>query len=94
MSEPDPTTRRNPAPRRLRLKHGVHGTTLPPGAGRMVDALVGGLLGATRSEVLRFIIVSWLTDHHGTVSALMNDGRRDRPVQTARELANSAEAQP
>lgn len=52
-----------PAPKRLRLKKGMVGTTLPPGALALLDSMVGTFLGSTRSEVLRFITVSGLTDH-------------------------------
>lgn len=44
--------------------------TLPPGALALVDDLVGSFLGANRSEVLRFIVISWLTEHHTGVKQL------------------------
>lgn len=46
------------------------GLTLPPGARALVDSLVGTFIGATRSEVLRFIVASWLTEHIATVEAI------------------------
>ncbi len=54
------------APRPLRLKAVQATTTLPPGAGALVDSLVGTFIGSTRSEVLRFIILSWITQNHTT----------------------------
>lgn len=46
------------------------GTTLPPGAQMIVDSLVGSFLGNSRSEVLRFIVISWITEHHAAVKAI------------------------
>lgn len=40
------------------------GCTLPPGALAILDSLVGTFLGTSRSELTRFIVVSWITDHH------------------------------
>lgn len=59
-----------PAPKRLRLRKGMVGTTLPPGALALVDALAGTFLGSSRSEVLRFIVVSWITDHHAEIKQI------------------------
>lgn len=63
------------APRPLRLKAVAAATNLPPGAGLLVDSLVGTLYGSTRSEVLRFIILSWITEHYATALAV---GKKDR----------------
>lgn len=46
------------------------GTALPPAAVALVDSFVGSFIGATRSEVLRFIVVSWLTEHHSLAQDL------------------------
>jgi len=35
-----------------------------------VDNLVGTLYGSTRSEVLRFIVLSWITEHYATALAV------------------------
>jgi hypothetical protein len=70
-----PTT--TPAPRRLRLRKGMVGFTMPPGAATLVDGLVGTFLGSTRSEVLRFIVVSWITDHHAEIKQII-EGRSRR----------------
>lgn len=64
-----------PAPKRLRLKSQAVTTSLPPGAQLLVDDAVGSFLGATRSEVLRFIVVSWLSDHHALLKSI---GERKR----------------
>jgi hypothetical protein len=58
------------APRPLRLKAVQASTNLPPGAGLLVDSLVGTLYGSTRSEVLRFIVLSWITEHYATALAV------------------------
>lgn len=62
-----------PAPRKPRRPRGMVGCTLPPGALVLVDAMVGTFYGNTRSEVLRFITVSWLTEHIAAVSAITKD---------------------
>jgi hypothetical protein len=61
------------------------GTTLPPGAQALVDSLVGTFIGGNRSEVLRFIVVSWLSDHWTMV---LEVGRRD---EASREPAITTE---
>jgi hypothetical protein len=58
------------APRPLRLKSEALSTSLPPGAALLVDSLVGTFYGSTRSEVLRFMVVSWITEHHEAVLAV------------------------
>lgn len=58
------------APRPLRLKAVQASTNLPPVAGALVDNLVGTLYGSTRSEVLRFIVLSWITEHYATALAV------------------------
>lgn len=60
----------SPAPRPLRLKSNQVSTSLPPGAAVLVDALVGTFYGSTRAEVLRFIVISWITANHATVCAV------------------------
>jgi hypothetical protein len=72
-----PTT--TPAPRRLRLRKGMVGFTMPPGASTLVDGLVGTFLGSTRSEVLRFIVVSWIADHHAEIKQII-EGRSRRRI--------------
>lgn len=57
-------------PKRPRLRKRMVGCTLPPGALLLLDSLVGTFLGATRSEVLRFILLSWLTEHHTEVNQI------------------------
>lgn len=52
-----------PAPKHLRLKSNGVATTLPPGALALVDSLVGTFIGNTRSEVTRYMVISWLTEH-------------------------------
>jgi hypothetical protein len=44
--------------------------TLPPGALAMVDSLVGTFIGGTRSEVVRFMTISWISDHHAFIHQL------------------------
>jgi hypothetical protein len=56
-----------PAPKRPRRRRDMVGLTLPPGALALVDALVGTFVGSTRSDVLRYVVISWLTDHHAFV---------------------------
>ena len=51
------------APRTPRVNKDMVGVKLPPGAIAIVDSLVGTFLGATRSELLRFIVISWLADN-------------------------------
>lgn len=73
MPEPLPSQRppsAPKAPRPLRLKAVQATTNLPPGAGALVDNLVGTLYGSTRSEVLRFIVLSWITEHYATALAV------------------------
>lgn len=53
-----------PAPKRLVPAKNMVGTQLPEGATAIIDALAGSYLGKTRSEVLRFIVLSWITEHH------------------------------
>ncbi len=62
------------APRPLRLKSQQAVTTLPPGAHALVDSLVGSFLGGTRSEVLRYIVLSWITEHYATALAVGKKG--------------------
>lgn len=59
-----------PAPKKPRLKRGMVGTTLPPGALALVDSLVGTFIGGTRSEVIRFMVISWITGHIATIREL------------------------
>lgn len=61
------------APRTLRLKSEALSTSVPPGAAALVDSLVGTFYGSTRSEVLRFIVVSWITEHHAAVCAVRKE---------------------
>jgi len=70
------------APKRPRLRKGM-GMTLPPGALAIVDSLVGTFLGSTRSEVLRFIAVSWITDHHAGIQQIA-EGKPWSPPQMPR----------
>ena len=65
-----------PTPKRLRLKKGMVGHTLPPGVLVLVDSLVGTFLGNSRSEILRFITISWLTDHHAEINRIADQGNR------------------
>jgi len=65
-----------PAPKHLRLRKGLVGTTLPPGALAIVDSLVGTYLGSSRSEVMRFIALSWITDHHLQLKTLAEQVKR------------------
>jgi hypothetical protein len=65
-----PPSNSKKAPRPLRLKSEALSTSVPPGAAALVDSLVGTFYGSTRSEVLRFIVVSWITEHHATVCAV------------------------
>lgn len=46
---------------------------MPPGAAALVDGLVGTFYGSTRSEVLRFMVVSWITEHHAAVRAVLKE---------------------
>lgn len=59
-----------PAPKRLVPQKGMAGLTMPPGALAQIDALVGTFVGSSRSEVLRFIVVSWLVEHHTEINAI------------------------
>lgn len=59
-----------PAPRRSVPRKEHSGFTLPPGALAVVDSLVGTFIGATRSEVMRFMIVSWIVEHHVCVNEI------------------------
>lgn len=70
-SELPPSARK--APRRLRLKSEALSTSVPPGAAALVDGLVGTFYGSTRSEVLRFMVVSWITEHHAAVRAVLKE---------------------
>ncbi len=63
-----------PAPKRNVRPKGMVGATLPPGALVLVDSLVGTFYGNTRSEVLRFIVASWLTQNITMVQAV---GKRE-----------------
>ena len=63
MKVPTLSTLEHPAPKRARLRKGMVGLTLPPGALKIVDGLVGTYVGSTRSEVLRFIVISWIVEH-------------------------------
>jgi len=65
-----------PAPRPLRKKSQSVTTSLPPGAQLLVDSQVGGLLGSTRSEVLRFIVVSWLTSNAASLAAIRKEQKK------------------
>lgn len=56
-----------PAPKRNRLRKGMMGLTLHPAALAIVDSLVGTFIGNTRSEVVRYIVVSWITDHQALI---------------------------
>lgn len=56
-----------PAPKRNRLRKDMMGLTLHPAALAIVDSLVGTFIGSTRSEVVRFIVVSWITDHQTSI---------------------------
>ena len=56
-----------PAPKVSTPAKNMVGTTLPPAATAIVDSLVGTFVGENRSKVLRFIVVSWITEHMGTV---------------------------
>lgn len=67
-SQRPPSARK--APRPLRLKAEALSTSVPPGAAALVDSLVGTFYGSTRSEVLRFIVVSWITEHYAAVGAV------------------------
>lgn len=62
-----------PAPKRRTKPKGMVGATLPPGSLALVDSLVGTFVGNTRSEVLRFIVASWLTQNITLVGQI---GRR------------------
>lgn len=66
------------APRPLRLKSASMATSLPPGAQLLVDALVGSFLGSSRAEVLRFMAVSWITDHHAAIKAII-ESKKAKP---------------
>ena len=70
-----PPSHSQKAPRPLRLKSEQVALSLPPGAAALVDSLVGSFCGSTRSEVLRFIVVSWITEHHAAACAV---GKKDR----------------
>jgi hypothetical protein len=65
-----------PAPKKPRRPKRMVGLTLPRGAQVLVDALVGSLLGNSRSEVLRFIVVSWITDHYAAIGQIM---KKEKP---------------
>jgi len=52
-----------PTPKGRAKVKGMAGLALPPGSLLLVDSLVGTFLGNTRSEVLRFIVASWLTEN-------------------------------
>jgi len=52
---------------------GMVGTALPTGSLALVDSLVGTFIGNTRSEVLRFIVASWLTQNITIVKAVGRD---------------------
>jgi len=38
-------------------------THIPPGCAFLIDDMVGTTYGETRSEVLRFIVINWTTEH-------------------------------
>lgn len=58
------------APKRPRPRKGMVGTTLPPGALALVDSLVGTFIGGTRSELLRYIVISWITNHYTEIKSI------------------------
>lgn len=64
-----------PAPKRPTPRKDMIGTTLPPGARELVDALVGTFIGRNRSEVVRFIICSWITEHHTGIKQIAESRR-------------------
>ncbi len=81
MAEPGKLPAQRPpsapkAPRPLRLKSQQCTTTLPPGAHALVDSLVGTFYGSTRSEVARFIIVSWLHGSMASVTQVLEKQKR------------------
>lgn len=59
-----------PTPKGQKKAKGMVGTTLPPGALYLVDSLVGTFVGNTRSEVMRFIVASWLTENLTVVKVI------------------------
>ena len=61
-------SRTTKAPKRQRFPKDMVGLTLPEGALVMVDSLVGTFFGSTRSEVLRFIVVSWICENRALVA--------------------------
>lgn len=65
-----------PAPRTPRKRRSMVGYTLPPQALTLVDGLVGTFYGSTRSEVLRFITVSWLTTNIAAIREIAKDYER------------------
>lgn len=73
MPRPSTKPTHTPAPKRLRLKNLQASTTLPPGAHALVDDLVGTFIGSTRAEVLRYIVVSWVTSNAVTARAIISD---------------------
>jgi hypothetical protein len=90
MPEPLPSQRppsAPKAPRPLRLKAVQATTNLPPGAGLLVDSLVGTIYGSTRSEVLRFIVLSWITEHHATAIAISESRRRQHAEESKGDQA-------
>jgi hypothetical protein len=66
------------APKRLRLKSASMATTLPPGAQLLVDSMVGTLFGSTRAEVLRFMAISWISEHYAAVKQLVDASKEQR----------------
>jgi len=70
-----------PTPKFYRLRKGMVGTTLPPGALMLVDSLVGTFLGSTRSELLRFIVIEWLVTHHLEVKEIAESKKAPKVKQ-------------
>lgn len=55
---------------------------LPPGAEAFYRDIAGSFYGDTVDDVLRFALVSWLHDHSGTVTHVLED--RDSRLDDSR----------